>query len=210
MSKNRKLGFGSQLPLVADNLATSKQSSENERDSRKDESDTKSKSGAYVELTGEIRHTTFLSSMEKTAKSLKDRLSNSFSDHTRPVSKQKTELNIAKRISKNWQRLYGLRKDTAKALTTSRKFEPDKSTKYRRGPLAVEDFSGSSLQHVTNGTIDSDDEDDHLCRPSSKGLLIYFKELGKSTNENEKVDLEFITSLFEAGADANHQDRLAL
>ena len=99
---------------------------------------------------------------------------------------------------------------TKKEFITSRKKESDDVIKYRRGPIDVKmlPVSNRNLNRTTHGTIDSDDEDGRSCRPSSKGLLTYFKELGQSGDDNEKVDLSFINSLFEAGADVNHQDRL--
>ena len=153
----------------------------------------------------------FLSGLQKRATHI---LSNSSLSQAKSDAKkvlQKNEQKLAKKITKNWQRVTGIAKENSKKdFITSKNLSCDDSNKYRRGPLAVEDFpNGNRNMHQTNhGMIDSDDEDGRVCRPSSKGLLRYFKELGQNGDEDETVDLDFVASLFEAGADANHADRL--
>ena len=94
-------------------------------------------------------------------------------------------------------------------FTTNRKMTKLDASKYRRGPIPVESLPSSDrgLLKTTHGTIESDDEDERICRPSSRGLLVYFARLGQSNDEDEKVDLNFVGSLLEAGANVNHQDR---
>lgn len=205
MSVKRKVGVGSHLSLQENSQI------EDNHEQSVPVRLMESPSEANVVIKHERGSSKFWSSVQKTAKGFSNRLSSTFSSQEMSAPRQKpqiSEMKIAKKITRNWQRFAAKGKDgIAKDLTTSRHMEPDDSNRYRRGPLAVEDFSGSSLQKTTHGTIDSDDEDDRICRPSSKGLLTYFKELGQSFDEDEKVDLDFVNSLFEAGADINHADR---
>ena len=214
MSRSRKKSHGSQLAYAENESALSQKRNQNE-DVMKDAAiEMEHHPEARGETNVEGASSKFLSSVQKTAEGFKNRLSHSFSDIAKPNAKQKwqkAELKITTKFSRNWQLFAGIRKENAKKdFITSRNYVPDDSNQYRRGPLAVEDVSSSSLHHKSNGIIDSDDEDDRGCRPSSKGLLTYFKELGKGCDEDERVDLEFVSSLFEAGADINHQDRLLL
>lgn len=122
--------------------------------------------------------------------------------------------NILKRKAGLWMAKAEIRnRDGQKpTFTTNRKMAKLDSSKYRCGPIPVESLPSSvrGLRKTTHGTIESDDEDERICRPSSRGLLVYFARLGQSSDEHETVDLNFVGSLLEAGANVNHQDRFAL
>lgn len=152
----------------------------------------------------------FLTDFHKKAKNLKNQVMNSSSDfftHAKADLKSKGAQDMIQKVSKSFQK--GFKESSRKDFITSRKLSSDDSNKFRRGPVGLDELVNSNTvrQRTTHGTIDSDDEDKRTCRPSSKGLLTYFKELGQSSTEGEKVDLAFVDSLFEAGADVNHEDR---
>ena len=48
---------------------------------------------------------------------------------------------------------------------------------------------------------------DSSALPSNRGLLTYFARIAKTSNEDESVDLVFVTSLLSAGADINIGDK---
>ena len=121
------------------------------------------------------------------------------------------EKNILKHKADLWMAKAEIRHRDGKkpTLITNRKMTKLDASKYRRGPIPIESLPSSDrgLLKTTHGTIESDDEDERICRPSSRGLLVYFARLGQSNDEDEKVDLNFVGSLLEAGANVNHQDR---
>ena len=174
MSINRNVGFDSQLPVTPINPATAQENAQiedkNEQSMPVKQMESPTEANEVIKSGRSVSK--LWSSVQKTAKSVSNRLSSTFSAQEMSASKQKPqiyEMKVAKKFTRNWQRFTGKGKDgMTNDLTTSRHVEPDDSNKYRRGPLAVEDFSGSSLKHITHGTIDSDDEDERICRPSSK------------------------------------------
>eukprot|EP00795_Rhopilema_esculentum_P002480 gene2480-18142_t len=147
----------------------------------------------------------FLSGLQKKAKYFG--LRSSASDLTNSEHDKEHEKKVTKESADKWKDAADISVEN-KYTTTRRKIISD-SSKYRRGPVPVESLPSSAhgLQAPTHGTIDSDDEYENNCRPSSKGLLVYFARLGEIWDENEKVDINFIGSLFKAGANVNHEDR---
>ena len=150
----------------------------------------------------------FLSGLQKKAKYFG--LRSSASDLTNSETDKENEKKVTKESAQKWKDAADVSIET-KYTTTRREIKSD-SSKYRRGPVPVESLPSSDhgLQTPTHGTIDSDDEYENNCRPSSKGLLVYFARLGESWDENEKVDINFIGSLFKAGANVNHEDRYVI
>ncbi len=131
---------------------------------------------------------------------------------------QKRTMNVGKKISrrtsvfaKRWMGV-GRHEREDRGYVSSRKATKHNAEQFRRGPIPVEDLPSSEecVIRATHGTLDSDEEDHRPCLPSSKGLLVYFRMLSKSTDKNEEVDLKFVDSLLEAGADINHEDRYSI
>lgn len=115
-----------------------------------------------------------------------------------------------------------------------RRVEKDKTDHYRKGPAPIEesDTISKSTTKATYGTLDSDVEDldfedvrhqnskmnyynklrvttnekgDNLA--SCRALIIYFSKLAKSKDEEELIDLNFVESLLDNGADINFPDK---
>ncbi len=134
-------------------------------------------------------------------------------------NKSKQKLNsseLGKKVSEKSMKYVRKWADRRKAASeksegykSDRKIPKQGASQYRRGPIPLESLPSSDrcVARSSHGTLDSDDEDLRQSLPSSKGLLVYFRTLAKSTDENETVDLKFVDSLLEAGADINHEDR---
>ena len=60
--------------------------------------------------------------------------------------------------------------------------------------------------HQSSGTI-SEDSEKGTRIASCKALLIYFSKIGKSYDEHDEIDLNFLSALMECGADINISDK---
>ena len=118
--------------------------------------------------------------------------------------------------------------------SSKRRVEKDKTDHYRKGPAPIEesDTINKSTTKATYGTLDSDVEDldfeevrqqnsknnyynklrlttnekgDNLA--SCRALIVYFSKLAKSKDDAEIIDLNFVESLLDNGADINFPDR---
>ncbi|XP_066925009.1 uncharacterized protein [Clytia hemisphaerica] len=118
--------------------------------------------------------------------------------------------------------------------SSKRRIEKDKTDYYRKGPAPIEDSDAltKSTLKATYGTLDSDVEDldfeevrhqnsknnyynklrittnergDNLA--SCRALIVYFSKLAKSKDEEELIDLNFVESLLDNGADINFPDK---
>eukprot|EP00794_Sanderia_malayensis_P014412 gene14412-15918_t len=109
-----------------------------------------------------------------------------------------------------------------KSFSTKRKETGDKSSMYRKGPAPLDEPGKKKRRTVnrcTHGTLDSDVEsirgdseeenNDDLRNSiaSSKGLILYFAKLATSRDEDETIDLQFVYSLLQGGADINFTDK---
>lgn len=82
----------------------------------------------------------------------------------------------------------------------------------------------STLNGIASECEDSDSDEDDICRPSpvhkskksairdlskssNKALIIYLSKLARSKNVDDELDLDFIESLLNNGADINTSDR---
>ncbi|XP_065663270.1 uncharacterized protein LOC100211734 [Hydra vulgaris] len=110
----------------------------------------------------------------------------------------------------------------------------EKTNIHRKGPAPIEDADAlkKSVSKATYGTLDSDVEDlefednrnsqlvedpyrkvksktndkgDSLA--SCRALVVYFSKLAKSKDDNETIDLNFVDSLLQNGADINFSDK---
>ena len=118
-----------------------------------------------------------------------------------------------------------------------RRAEKHKTDSYRKGPAPIEEFDQKkSVSQATYGTLDSDVEDlefesdrkngsalnsdvSHYNRVKAKtndkgdslascrALIVYFSKLAKTKDEDETIDLDFVDSLLQSGADINFPDR---
>ena len=124
--------------------------------------------------------------------------------------------------------------DKFRNYSSKRRVEKDKTDHYRKGPAPIEesDAINKSTTKATYGTLDSDVEDldfeevrhqnsknnyynklrlttnekgDNLA--SCRALIVYFSKLAKSKDEAEVIDLNFVESLLENGADINFSDK---
>ena len=115
-----------------------------------------------------------------------------------------------------------------------RRIEKDKTDHYRKGPAPIEESDAitKSTVKATYGTLDSDVEDldfeevrhqnsknnyynklrlttnekgDNLA--SCRALIVYFSKLAKSKDDEELIDLNFVESLLDNGADINFSDK---
>lgn len=122
---------------------------------------------------------------------------------------EKHEVDILKSIVGKWKELCNKRKDNG-----------DKASQYRKGPAPVDEGKKGKKRFVircSHGTLDSDcdsipsdDENAKTLREtyaSSKGLILYFSKLAVTPDESEGVDLKFVTSLLNGGADINFCDK---
>lgn len=119
-----------------------------------------------------------------------------------------SELGILRNVVSKW-----------KSFSTKRKETGDKSSMYRKGPAPLDEpgkKKRKTMLRCTHGTLDSDVEsvgdsdieqgvDNSLA--SSKGLILYFAKLATSRDEEETVDLQFVYSLLQGGADINFTDK---
>ena len=119
-----------------------------------------------------------------------------------------SELGILRNVVSKW-----------KSFSTKRKETGDKSSMYRKGPAPLDEPGKKKRKTMlicTHGTLDSDVEsvgesdiepgaDNSLA--SSKGLILYFAKLATSRDEEETVDLQFVYSLLQGGADINFTDK---
>ena len=119
-----------------------------------------------------------------------------------------SELGILRNVVSKW-----------KSFSTKRKETGDKSSMYRKGPAPLDEpgkKKRKTMLRCTHGTLDSDVEsvgesdvepgaDNSLA--SSKGLILYFAKLATSRDEDETVDLQFVYSLLQGGADINFTDK---
>ena len=119
------------------------------------------------------------------------------------------ELGILRNVVSKW-----------KSFSTKRKETGDKSSMYRKGPAPLDEPGKKKRRTVlrcTHGTLDSDVESvgdsdldldtDNNSLASSKGLILYFAKLATSRDEEETVDLQFVHSLLQGGADINFTDK---
>ena len=119
-----------------------------------------------------------------------------------------------------------------KNFNSNRRIE--KTNIHRKGPAPIEDADilKKSVSKATYGTLDSDVEDlefedkrksglvedpyrkvksktndkgDSLA--SCRALVVYFSKLAKSKDDNETIDLNFVDSLLQNGADINFPDK---
>lgn len=122
---------------------------------------------------------------------------------------EKHEVDILKSVVGKWKELCNKRKDNG-----------DKASQYRKGPAPVDEGKKGKKRFVircSHGTLDSDcdsipsdDENAKTLREtyaSSKGLILYFSKLAVTPDESEGVDLKFVTSLLNGGADINFCDK---
>lgn len=115
-----------------------------------------------------------------------------------------------------------------------RRAEKHKTDNHRTGPAPIEESDAirKSIAKATYGTLDSDLEDldfedvrtknskhssytkfrvttndrgDNLA--SCRALVVYFSKLAKTKDEEEMIDLNFVDSLLENGADINFSDK---
>ena len=115
--------------------------------------------------------------------------------------------------------------------------EKHKTDSYRKGPAPIEEAEGmkKSVTKATYGTLDSDVEDLEFedvrkngsvdvsdnpynkirAKTNSKGdslascraLIVYFSKLAKTKDDDETIDLNFVDSLLQNGADINFTDK---
>ena len=122
---------------------------------------------------------------------------------------QMNEIKLLKSIVCKWKEYSNKRKECG-----------DKSSQFRKGPAPLDEGGKSKKKFVircSHGTldsdvesIDSDDEDAAKLKEnyaSSKGLILYFAKLAVTTDEKEGIDLKFVNSLIDNGADVNCADR---
>eukprot|EP00794_Sanderia_malayensis_P006243 gene6243-6962_t len=151
----------------------------------------------------------FFSGMRKSAA----KLGSSFKHKTAKARIQKKSF---QRIGENtlkyarkWKVLRHAKKESDIVYKSDRNVPKHGTSQYRRGPIPLESLPSSDgyVSRPSHGSLDSDDEDARRSSPSSQGLLVYFRTLAESADENERVDLKFVDSLLKAGADINHTDR---
>ena len=120
-----------------------------------------------------------------------------------------------------------------KDYCAERRAEKNKTTVHRKGPAPIEDTESlkKAINKSTYGTLDSDVEElefeehrvkngtvrgvgrsklstkkDGSSLASCRALIIYFSKLAKTNNDEEHVDLNFVESLLQSGADINFSD----
>lgn len=119
-----------------------------------------------------------------------------------------------------------------KDFNSTRRSEKNKIDSHRKGPAPIDEAEGvkKSVAKATYGTLDSDVEELEFddvntgekdpynkvkLKTNSKGdslascraLIIYFSKLAKSKDDNETIDLNFVDSLLQSGADINFADK---
>ena len=117
---------------------------------------------------------------------------------------------------------------------TNRRAEKNKATIHRKGPAPIDGTENlkKAMNKSTYGALDSDVEEldfeerrlkknpvrsagrpkvsprkDGSSLASCRALIIYFSKLAKTINEEETVDLYFMESLLQNGADINFADK---
>ena len=121
-----------------------------------------------------------------------------------------------------------------KDYCAERRAEKNKTTVYRKGPAPIEDAESlkKAINKATYGTLDSDVEElefeDNRVKNGSVGtlgrskkttkkggsslascraLIVYFSKLAKTKDDEELIDLNFVESLLQSGADINFSDK---
>ena len=121
-----------------------------------------------------------------------------------------------------------------KDFNSNRRVEKHKVDSHRKGPAPIEeaDRMKKSVTRATYGTLDSDVEELEFGEPETKtveanpynkvkaktnakgdslascrALIVYFSKLAKSRDDNETIDLNFVDSLLQSGADINFPDK---
>ncbi len=140
--------------------------------------------------------------------------------------KQQISKNIMLNVVSKW-----------KEYCSERRAEKDKTNAYRKGPAPIEDTESlkKAISKSTYGTLDSDVEelefeDDRLKNgglgtigrskrgkkdggssgsslASCRALIVYFSKLAKTRDEDELIDLNFVESLLQSGANINFSDK---
>ena len=99
-----------------------------------------------------------------------------------------------------------------------------KADSHRKGPAPLDDrgiTKKTSNFFYSYGTLDSDLEDLTLedaspfsnnkrvnhSLASCRAMIVYFSKVAKTSNEEEKIDLNFVKSLLENGGDINFSDK---
>ena len=120
-----------------------------------------------------------------------------------------------------------------KDYCTERRVEKNKTDVHRKGPAPIEDTDGlkKAVTKSTYGTLDSDVEElefednrvkngapgtlgrskrgskrDGSSLASCRALIVYFSKLAKTRDDEEHIDLNFVESLLQSGADINFSD----
>lgn len=133
--------------------------------------------------------------------------------------------NIALDLGSKWQN-----------YCCNHRVEKHKTDSYRKGPAPIDEAEGmkKSVAKATYGTLDSDVEDLEFeetrlngtvendnpynkvrAKTNAKGdslascraLIVYFSKLAKTKDDDETVDLNFVDSLLQNGADINFSDK---
>lgn len=123
-----------------------------------------------------------------------------------------------------------------KDYCSERRAEKNKTNVYRKGPAPIEDTESlkKAINKSTYGTLDSDVEelefeDNRLQNgglgtlgrskksarkdaggnslASCRALIVYFSKLAKTRDDDELIDLNFVESLLQSGADINFSDK---
>ena len=124
-----------------------------------------------------------------------------------------------------------------KDYCSERRAEKNKTDVYRKGPAPIEDTESlkKAINKSTYGTLDSDVEElefeenrvknggvgggtlrgrktghkalDGSSLASCRALIVYFSKLAKTRDEEELIDLNFVESLLQSGADINFSDQ---
>ncbi|XP_065055381.1 transient receptor potential cation channel subfamily A member 1-like isoform X4 [Rhopilema esculentum] len=123
-----------------------------------------------------------------------------------------------------------------KEYCSERRAEKNKTAVYRKGPAPIEDSESlkKAINKSTYGTLDSDVEELEFeenrvknggvgtlgrgkksgkkgfggsSLASCRALIVYFSKLAKTRDEEELIDLNFVESLLQSGADINFSDQ---
>ena len=145
----------------------------------------------------------------------------------KPNKEKKDETRIAEELKKRTEDLATKFVNKWKKYCSEKRTEKNKSDIYRKGPVPVDDARSlkKNISKPTYGTLDGDLEDlefdDEWSRSgqikltsynverslaSSKALILYFSKLGKSTAEDDVINVNYIIALLRGGADINFGD----
>lgn len=123
-----------------------------------------------------------------------------------------------------------------KEYCSERRADKNKATVHRKGPAPIEDAESlkKAINKSTYGTLDSDvdelefeenrvkngdfgtlgrlkkglrKEKSGSSLASCRALIVYFSKLAKSRDDEELIDLNFVESLLQSGADINFSDK---